>query len=221
MATVIRPHGFSGAVSSEGLHSHAASPVATEGLLVSGNGRPSQPHPLVADLHQNCAVVASGGTVDVRCSTSGSAPIPVVVYRHIFIFLGGSSARFDGLGGMVRGGVPVAHQCVRNESGGTRYNHLPASVSRPGRRPDERQRVCCRLSPASGRHSVSTIVPDGVRHHSMDQATFSAVGGSVHPWKEQRSGRSGKSARSDSSDRVVPVTLSVRGDLPSLRQTST
>ena len=64
-------HGFSGAVSSEGLHSHAASPVATKGRLVSDGRRPSQSHPLVAGLHRSGALVASGGTVDIRLKVKG------------------------------------------------------------------------------------------------------------------------------------------------------
>ena len=71
--------------------------------------------------------------------------------------------------GLVREGVPGAHQCTQNEGGGTCSNSLPASVSRPERLPDKQRRFHCCLSPASGWHSVSEIVPDGIRHHSWTE----------------------------------------------------
>ena len=91
MVNIAGPHGFSRAFSLEGPHLHAASPVATEGQLISGDGRPSQSYPLVANLCRSGTVVASGGAVHVRCSTSGSAPVPVVVNQRISVKLGGPS----------------------------------------------------------------------------------------------------------------------------------
>ena len=79
--------------------------------------------------------------------------------------------------------------------GETRSSSFPASVSWPVRRPDERQCIRCRLSPTSRWHCVLEIMPYGVHHHSVDQAAFSSVGGSVCFRKAECFGRSAKLTR--------------------------
>ena len=139
------PHGLLGAVS----------PVAAQRQLVFDGGRSSQSDPLVAGLRRSSEVVALGGQMDVTSSTARSAPILLIVYRRVPIRLWGPSTRSDGLGGLVRGGFPGAHQCAGSESSTTGSSCLLASVVGADYRPYERQCVSCRLSPASRRHSVS------------------------------------------------------------------
>ena len=137
VAAATRPHVVSGAFSSRGTHSHAAPPVADEGQLVASGRRPSQPNPLVSGLCGSSQMVASGGPMDVRCASTCSAPIPVVVYRRVLVGVGGTSSRSHDLGCLVRGGVPGAHQRPRDEGSGAGSGIISSPASRAECRPDE------------------------------------------------------------------------------------
>ena len=65
MAAAVWPHGFSGAVSSQGSLSHASSSVAPQRPLVSYVRRPLSPNTPVVGVSTSSSLVTPGGEVVV------------------------------------------------------------------------------------------------------------------------------------------------------------
>ena len=113
VAAGVGPHGVAGALSSQGLNSHESPPVAPQGPLVSHGRRPGRPDPSIAGVRWGSALVAPGGQVVVRGSSSGPFPISVVVYWCISVWgFGSAPVGSDGLRCLVRGRKHGAHQCA-------------------------------------------------------------------------------------------------------------
>ena len=153
------PHGIPGAVSSKVLHSHASPPVTAQRPLFSNGGRSSQSDPLITGLCRSSTVMARGGQ-EFHCKF---CPRPCCCIPMCPCWAGGPSGRSDSLKSLVRGGDPEAHQHAGDAGSRTGCSCFPASVVGAECHPDERQHVGCRLSPASGQHSVSEAVSNGVR----------------------------------------------------------
>ena len=85
--------------------------------------------------------------MNARCASTRSAPISVVVYRCSPIGVGwgwgGTSSRSHGLGCLVGGGGPGAHQHPGDEGSEVGFGVISFPVSRAECRLDERQRVSC------------------------------------------------------------------------------
>ena len=77
-------------------------------------------------------------------------PVPVIVYRCVSVGLGDALSGSDGLRGLVQGRKRRAHQCAGDEGSSAGSGCPPASAVRTEYRPDERQRLSCHFSPASG-----------------------------------------------------------------------
>ena len=138
----------------EGTHSHATPPVANERPLVASRRWSSQPDPPVSGLYGGSQVVAWRGPMEAGGSSTHSVPIPVVIYQCVTVWMGSTSSRPRSLRSMVRRGVTGAYKRPGDEGSGAGPGVVPPPASRAECRPDERQRVCCRLSMALGRHSI-------------------------------------------------------------------
>ena len=116
-------------------------------------------------------------------------------------------------------GAVVSHSgnspCARFPEGG--QQDAPEVESIEECRPDERRRIKCNLSPASGRHSILQIVPDGLSHRHLGGTPLDSSGGTVHSRQKERPCGSVKSSRPDLPNRMVPAALCVRQDLPGVR----
>ena len=117
---------------------------------------------------------------------------------------GGTSSRSHSLGCLVGGGVTGAHHRPRDEGSGAGSGIVSSLASRAVYRPDERQRVSCCLSLASGRHSVSQIVPDGICHCPLDGVALGLSGSLLHTRQKEHPRGSAKSVGPGPSNGVVP-----------------
>ena len=136
MAAGVGPHGVTGVLSSKGSHLHVSPLVAPQGLWVSHYRQPDRSDPSVAGMHQDGKLVAPGGQVVVRGSSSGPSSIPAVVYRCVTVRLRTALVGSDGLKGLVWGRQCRTLQWARDEGSIAGYLCLPASVVETECRPD-------------------------------------------------------------------------------------
>ena len=146
--------------------------------------------------------------------------IPVVIYQCFPVEVGSSSSKPYGLGSMVRRGITGTHQHPGDEGNKTGPGIVSPPAGRTECRPDERQRVSCRLSPASGQHSIPQIVPDGLIHRPLGGTPLDPYGGMIHTRQKEHPGGSVNSSGPDPPDRMVTAAPCVQWDLLGIRTTS-
>ena len=80
VAIVAGPHGFSRVLSSSESVVHEPAAVVPQGFLVPHGRQSCFSSPSVTGVHGICLLVAPGGQVGFRCSTSGSSSVPASAY---------------------------------------------------------------------------------------------------------------------------------------------
>ena len=100
--------------------------------------RPSRSDSSVAVVHQDSMMVAPGGQVVVRGSSSGPSPVPAVVYQRVAVGLGTVPIGSDSLEGLVRGRQCGTLQCAWDEGSIIGSICLPASAVGAECHPDGR-----------------------------------------------------------------------------------
>ena len=124
------------------------------------------PIPLAGGL-QGDTLVAPGGQVVVQGFSSGSSPVPLVVYRLMSVRLGSAPVRSDGFGDLVRGRKPKHMNVLEMKA--VSLALAPILPHLPG------QSVILMSDNASvvaylrrRRHGVSGPVSHGLRDHPVD-----------------------------------------------------